>query len=91
MFISGHEKETKIVDWDSFVNAMNDVGFPATNTGAGSAVSFEADESRCPWTGKLNFHRPHPIAKIDPVMLHAMAACHGQENEKVVWVERGNI
>ena len=33
--------------------------------------------------GKIVFHKPHPIAKIDPVMLHSM----GKGMAKVVRVE----
>lgn len=40
MFPSG-----EMVDWDVFVAAMKEVGFPATHTGTGSIVSFEADET----------------------------------------------
>ncbi|XTI95610.1 hypothetical protein V2W45_1504379 [Cenococcum geophilum] len=60
------------VEWDLFVHAMADVGFSARNSG-GSAVVFEkkndADVSQ---TGKIVFHRPHPVSKTDPVMLHSM-------------------
>ena len=43
--------------------AMKDIGFQVQN-GAGSAVTFEL-----PSKGKIAFHRPHPVAKIDPIML----------------------
>lgn len=62
----------KDYEWDAFVAAMNEAGFPATHTATGSAVSFEADESICAWKGKINFHKPHPVAKIDAILLHAM-------------------
>lgn len=71
MFRPFSENNAKMVDWDVFVNAMNDVGFRATNTGNGSVVSFEAEESRCPWEGRIVFHKPHPVAKIDLVLLYA--------------------
>lgn len=53
-------------DWDQFVHAMRDVGFSARNSN-GSAVVFELQDQ-----GKIIFHRPHPVAKIDLVMLKAM-------------------
>ena len=43
-----------------------EVGFTARNNG-GSAVLFESIHG-----GKIVFHKPHPIAKIDSVMLKSM-------------------
>jgi hypothetical protein len=50
------------IEWRKFVAAMADAGFPATH-GAGSAVTFSNGR------GRIIFHKPHPVAKIDPVML----------------------
>lgn len=73
MFPSTAQEAAKSVEWDNFVYAMSDIGFAARN-GGGSAVLF-ANEG---WVkegqsgGKIVFHKPHPIAKIDPIMLHSM-------------------
>lgn len=37
------EERTKTVPWDSFVNAMAEVGFVASQSAGGSAVQFEPD------------------------------------------------
>ena len=58
----------KTIDWDSFVSAMTDVGFSARH-GGGSAVIFEAEDAQ---KGKFVFHKPHPVAKIDPIMLRSV-------------------
>lgn len=57
----------KDVLWDSFVHAMVDAGFTARNSG-GSQVSFRKLDGE----GKIVFHKPHPVPKIDPVMLRVM-------------------
>ena len=62
------EDVSKSVNWDSFVHAMTDVGFIPRNNG-GSAVLFERNEEL---GGKIVFHKPHPIAKIDPIALRSM-------------------
>lgn len=64
---SAEEVAAKSTDWDSFVHAMNDLGFSARNVG-GSAVEFEDSAT----SRKINFHRPHPVAKIDSIMLQSM-------------------
>jgi len=73
MFPATAHEAAKTVEWDNFVYAMSDVGFSARN-GGGSAVIFENEtlvkEDRS--NGRIVFHRPHPVAKIDPVMLHSM-------------------
>ncbi|KID83176.1 hypothetical protein MGU_09539 [Metarhizium guizhouense ARSEF 977] len=63
------EKDDTVKDvlWDRFVHAMVDAGFTARNNG-GSQVSFKKLDGE----GKIVFHKPHPGAKIDPVMLRAM-------------------
>jgi hypothetical protein len=50
------------IDWKKFVAAMADAGFTATQS-SGSAVVFSNGE------GRIVFHKPHPVAKINPVML----------------------
>ncbi|MCJ1400200.1 hypothetical protein MMC11_003404 [Xylographa trunciseda] len=73
MFSDTAEEAAKSIEWDTFVHAMLDMGFTARN-GGGSAVVFENGapiEGRAAG-GKIIFHKPHPVAKIDPVMLHAM-------------------
>ncbi|KAI1358001.1 hypothetical protein F5Y08DRAFT_322848 [Xylaria arbuscula] len=66
-------ESSKSVNWDDFVRALGDVGFTARNNG-GSAVLFEKSNKNEGGdnSGKIIFHRPHPVAKIDPVMLHSM-------------------
>ncbi|KAI1770070.1 hypothetical protein F4818DRAFT_434334 [Hypoxylon cercidicola] len=66
MFPQTAEESTKTVGWDEFVHAICDVGFTARSNG-GSAVLFENI-----YGGKIVFHKPHPIAKIDSVMLRSM-------------------
>ncbi|KID83354.1 hypothetical protein MGU_09352 [Metarhizium guizhouense ARSEF 977] len=58
----------KDVTWDRFVHAMADARFTARNNG-GSHVSFKQRDGE----GRIVFHRPHPVPKIDPVMLRVMA------------------
>lgn len=66
------------------MHAMTDMGFTAHNAG-GSAVEFRnerfefdfAHDGRRTGTGagaggKIVFHKPHPVAKIDTVMLRSM-------------------
>lgn len=65
MFPSTAEERLKTMDWETFVSAMTDIGFAARN-GGGSMVIFENAD------GKIVFHKPHPVAKIDPVMFQAM-------------------
>lgn len=71
MFPSTPEESMKTIDWDAFVLAMAEVGFIAKHSG-GSAVSFERDQHLDGQGGRIIFHKPHPVAKIDPVMLHSM-------------------
>ncbi|EKG17645.1 hypothetical protein MPH_05094 [Macrophomina phaseolina MS6] len=69
MFPRDPEKIQKPVDWTDFVLSMGDVGFTAKHSG-GSAVIFENETK----SRKIVFHRPHPIAKIYPVMIRAMGS-----------------
>ena len=73
MFPVNAEEASQMVDWDKFVHAMSDVGFAARN-GGGSAVIFEEESEGTKGHdgGKIIFHKPHPVAKIDSVMLHSM-------------------
>ncbi|KAH0274072.1 hypothetical protein KCU91_g5532, partial [Aureobasidium melanogenum] len=64
---SAEEAAAKTTEWDHFVHAMNDLGLNARNVG-GSAVEFEHPALE----RKINFHRPHPVAKIDSIMLQSM-------------------
>ncbi|KAI1098665.1 hypothetical protein F4804DRAFT_324066 [Jackrogersella minutella] len=66
MFPETAEESTKTVNWDDFVHAICEVGFTARNNG-GSAVLFENTNG-----GKIVFHKPHPVAKIDSVMIRTM-------------------
>lgn len=52
-----------LLDWRKFVGAMTDAGFAASASG-GSAVTFAHSMG-----GRIIFHRPHPIAKMDLTML----------------------
>jgi hypothetical protein len=65
MFPSTPEERAKTIDWDAFVTALTDAGFAARNAG-GSMVAFERDD------GKIVFHKPHPVAKIEPIVLQSM-------------------
>ena len=71
MFPSHPEEGMKTIEWDAFVLAMAEVGFIAKHSG-GSAVSFERDRHLDWQGGRIIFHKPHPVAKIDPVMLQSM-------------------
>ena len=73
MFPGSAEEASKSVDWDRFVLAMSDVGFTARN-GGGSVVIFENEnlDTEGHDGGKIIFHKPHPVAKIDSVVLHFM-------------------
>ncbi|KAL2826764.1 hypothetical protein BJY01DRAFT_143263 [Aspergillus pseudoustus] len=63
------------VQWDEFVHAMVDAGFTARNSG-GSAVAFTSSTSENPshrsGGGRIVFHKPHPVPKIDPILLRVM-------------------
>lgn len=53
-------------DWDQFVLSMQDVGFTACSS-TGSAVQFDLGDK-----GKIVFHKPHPVPKVDSILLKAM-------------------
>ncbi|CAJ0543905.1 Ff.00g039850.m01.CDS01 [Fusarium sp. VM40] len=63
------DEVVKDILWDRFVHAMVDAGFVARNN-SGSAVAFTQSSGE---GGKIVFHKPHPVDKIDPVMLRIMA------------------
>ncbi|KAH6952089.1 hypothetical protein DER45DRAFT_636384, partial [Fusarium avenaceum] len=63
------DEVVKDILWDRFVHAMVDAGFIARNN-SGSAVAFTQSSGE---GGKIVFHKPHPVDKIDPVMLRIMA------------------
>ncbi|MCJ1479573.1 hypothetical protein MMC13_008259 [Lambiella insularis] len=72
MFPNSAKEANRSINWDEFVHAMRDAGFSAQHTG-GSAVSFDkSDGAQEGQNGKTVFHKPHPDAKIDPVMFHSM-------------------
>ncbi len=52
-----------LTDWKKFVGAMTDAGFAAIHN-SGSAVTFIRQSG-----GRIIFHKPHPIAKLDRYML----------------------
>jgi hypothetical protein len=70
MFPAANDETAKCIDWNTFVQAMGDVGFLARN-GGGSAVIFEKSSDAGPG-GRIIFHKPHPVEKIDPVMFRSM-------------------
>ncbi|KAH8778314.1 hypothetical protein F5882DRAFT_501659 [Hyaloscypha sp. PMI_1271] len=72
VFNSRPDSTTKIVDWDAFVTAIADAGFAARQS-SGSAVIFEPHDWEMGWSGKILFHKPHPVAKIDSIMLRSVA------------------
>lgn len=53
----------KPIEWKSFVAFLADARFPASQSG-GSAVTFVKDGE-----GRIVFHKPHPVTKIDEIML----------------------
>lgn len=62
---SANELKTKPLEWTTFVKAMTEAGFVAEHAG-GSAVAFvKANE------GRIVFHKPHPVAKIEQVILRS--------------------
>lgn len=72
------EYSAKPLDWKSFVVAMEDAGLFASQSG-GSAVTFAKQGM-----GRIVFHRPHPIAKVDQTMLQ----CWGKRMRKWFGWER---
>jgi hypothetical protein len=54
----GNEPFSSLTDWRKFVIAMADADFTSRHN-TGSAVIFSCEK------GKIVFHKPHPVAKID--------------------------
>ncbi|TVY32367.1 hypothetical protein LOCC1_G008893 [Lachnellula occidentalis] len=82
MFSSTADADTdaigKLVNWDDFVLAMQDAGFTSRQT-TGSEVVFQpAESNQWGWGGRINFHKPHPVGKIDRVLLRAMGRRMGR-------------
>lgn len=72
MFSNLSQAGCESVAWEKFLQAMCDAGYVVRN-GSGSAVIFEAKDMQSGWhRGKIIFHRPHPVAKLDPIMLRSM-------------------
>lgn len=71
------EAASKLTNWDDFVLAMQDVGFKSQQT-TGSEVVFQPEENERGWSGRINFHKPHPVGKIDRVMMRAMGKRMGR-------------
>lgn len=63
----GEEDVAKYVLWNNFVHAIVDAGFTVSNNG-GSFVSFKKLDG----AGRIVFHKPRPVPKIDAIMLRAM-------------------
>ena len=59
------------VKWQRFVAAMVEAGCSATNNG-GSTVTFKHAH------GTIALHKPHPVAIVNPVMLHAIGKRFGK-------------
>lgn len=73
MFPETSEEAARIVAWDIFVHGMSDLGFTASGAGGSAAVFHNEDSAQGNCVrGKIVFHRPHPVAKIDPVMIRSM-------------------
>ncbi|KAF2845574.1 hypothetical protein T440DRAFT_260676 [Plenodomus tracheiphilus IPT5] len=64
MFPDTNEERFSQINCDAFIHSMQDAGFSISN-GGGSIIIFERGN------GKIIFHRPHPIPKIDPIMLQS--------------------
>ena len=79
--ITPEEHAAKPLDWKSFVGAMGDAGFPVIQSG-GSALTFIKEGE-----GRIVFHKPHPVAKVDQVMLQSW----GKRLTKWFGWERGSF
>ncbi|KAK2593538.1 hypothetical protein QQS21_008761 [Conoideocrella luteorostrata] len=73
MFPTSPGERCRTIHWDEFVHAMNDAGFVAQSLG-GSAVGFEQVGTADTDSKSISFHRPHPVPKIDPIMLRSSIA-----------------
>ncbi|EFZ01749.2 hypothetical protein X797_004359 [Metarhizium robertsii] len=74
MFPMSSEERCRTIKWDEFVHSMNHAGFIVSSCG-GSAVRFELhdspDDQGTTISKTIIFHRPHPVPKIDPIMLRS--------------------
>jgi hypothetical protein len=69
-------ESSRHLQWDEFVHAMVDAGFTARNS-SGSAVAFISnmnipDSTSGGGGGRVVFHKPHPVPKIDSILLQVM-------------------
>lgn len=72
MFPASSAEAAASIEWDLFVHAMADVGFSARNSGGSTVVFEKKNDADASQTGKIVFHQPHLVSKIDPVKLHSM-------------------
>ncbi|KID76335.1 uncharacterized protein G6M90_00g075930 [Metarhizium brunneum] len=74
MFPMSSEERCRTIKWDEFVHSMNHAGFIVSSCG-GSAVRFELhgspDDQGTTISKTIIFHRPHPVPKVDPIMLRS--------------------
>ncbi|KAG8418209.1 hypothetical protein J3458_005637 [Metarhizium acridum] len=74
IFPVSSEERCRTIKWDEFVHSMNHAGC-VVSSGGGSAVRFElhstADDQGTTTSKTIIFHRPHPVPKIDPIMLRS--------------------
>lgn len=74
MFPISSEERCRTIKWDEFVHSMNHAGCVVSSCG-GSAVRFElhdtAQDQGTTISKTVIFHRPHPVPKIDPIMLRS--------------------
>jgi hypothetical protein len=62
MFPETEEERQRSIEWDHFISAIEDAGF--------SMVNFENNSG----SGKIIFHKPHPVPRVNPVMLQSMGS-----------------
>ncbi|KAH9906404.1 hypothetical protein F4778DRAFT_778798 [Xylariomycetidae sp. FL2044] len=86
------QADSSHVDWRIFVLTMRELGFSARNSG-GSVVTFEAPQAQ--GGGRINIHRPHPVAKIDHVTAislgRRLTRWFGWRRERFVPAEEGEV
>ncbi|CZR62017.1 uncharacterized protein PAC_11914 [Phialocephala subalpina] len=63
---------TRDIEWNRFVYAMLDTDFSARNCGGSAVFEKNRNGQIGALTGKIIFHKPHPGAMIDHIMLHCM-------------------
>lgn len=88
MYPTNALEASKSIEWDQFVHAIGDMGFTARSAGCSAVSFEKVGKSphrfgdsgdsefRSDGEGEKNtridFHKPHPISKIDPVMIRGM-------------------